>query len=195
MLAQLRYHPQMRFLLALVLAALIACGAVFIYAGHLPGPSIEIAKPAKYVGLSTPVEVHVSAPQGRLTKLDVLFEQNGKQTTLFSLPKTPTGAPGAPVQATINRETVPDLKTGAGRIVVNAERPVLFGLRNARSTATRDVQVRLERPQIAVISTMHYISLGGSEMIVYRVTPRDVESGVQVGDLKYPGYPASRVKI
>jgi murein DD-endopeptidase MepM/ murein hydrolase activator NlpD len=32
-------------------------------------------------------------------------------------------------------------------------------------------------------------------MIVYRATPADVESGVQVGDLTYPGYPASGAKI
>jgi murein DD-endopeptidase MepM/ murein hydrolase activator NlpD len=57
------------------------------------------------------------------------------------------------------------------------------------------VQVRLERPQISVLSTKHYINLGGSEMVVYRVTPADVESGVQVGDVKYPGYPASGAKI
>ena len=67
-------------------------------------------------------------------------------------------------------------------------------MRNARR-APRDVQVRLERPQVAVLSTKHYINLGGSEVVVYRATPADVESGVQVGDLSYPGYPASGVKI
>jgi murein DD-endopeptidase MepM/ murein hydrolase activator NlpD len=55
--------------------------------------------------------------------------------------------------------------------------------------------VRLERPTIAVISTKHYINLGGSEMVVYRATPADVESGVKVGDLKYPGYPATGAKV
>src|SRR5262249_30982715 len=60
---------------------------------------------------------------------------------------------------------------------------------------SHDVQVRLEKPQIAVVSTKHYINLGGSEMVVYRATPPDVESGGQVGDLLYPGYPASGAKI
>jgi len=46
-----------------------------------------------------------------------------------------------------------------------------------------------------VLSTKHYINLGGSEMVVYRATPADIESGVQVGDLKYPGYPASGAKL
>ena len=57
------------------------------------------------------------------------------------------------------------------------------------------MQVRLERPQIAVLSTKHYLNLGGSEMVVYRATPADVASGVRVGDLEYPGYPASGAKI
>ena len=174
----------MRFLAALFLGALIACAGVYVYAGRMPGPSIEIAKPVKYVGISTPVEVHVTTPQGKLSKLDVSFEQNGKRTPLLSPAKTPAGPV---VTVTISRDAVPDLKSGAGRIVVIAERPVLFGLRKAQSTATHDVQVRLERPQIAVISTKHYINLGGSELIVYRETPPDVDSGVIVGDVRYPG--------
>ena len=46
-----------------------------------------------------------------------------------------------------------------------------------------------------MLSTKHYINLGGTEMIVYRAAPADVESGVQVGDLTYPGYPAAGVKV
>ena len=201
----------MRYLLGLILVVALVAGGLFVYAGHMPGPSIAIAKPEKYVGQSTPVEVRVTAPQGKVTKLDVAFEQNGKQTPLFSLEKAQAGsaanpqaalkaeggaAPaGATLTTTITRQNVPDLKSGPARIVVTAERPVLFGLRKARTTSTRDVTVRLEKPTLAVLSTKHYINLGGSEMIVYRVTPADVDSGVQVGDLTYPGYPASGIKI
>ena len=96
---------------------------------------------------------------------------------------------------TFDRATIPDLKSGPARILVTAERPVLFGLRKTKSSAARDVQVRLDKPTIAVLSTKHYVNLGGSEVVVYRATPPDVESGVQVGDLKYPGYPASGAKL
>ncbi len=41
------------------------------------------------------------------------------------------------------------------------------------------------------MSTHHYINVGGSEAIVYRVTPPDVESGVRVGDVIYPGFSGS----
>ena len=45
------------------------------------------------------------------------------------------------------------------------------------------MEVRLTPPQIAVQSSHHYINHGGSEMVVYRVTPADAVSGVRVGDI------------
>ncbi len=191
----------MRFLLGLVLAAALIGGGLFVHAGRLPGPTIEIAKPTRYVGLATPLEVAVTTPGARLSNLQIAFEQNGKQTPLVSLAQPTSaeikqeGTDRVRITRTIGREAIPDLKSGPARIVVTAERPVLFGMRKARSTATRDVQVRLERPTIAVISTKHYVNLGGSEMVVYRASPADIESGVQVGDLTYPGYPASGAKL
>ena len=191
----------MRVLLAFIVAVvLVACG-VFVYAGHRPGPSIVINAPAKYVGQSTPVDVVVTAPGAKLTALRVVFEQNGKATPLFSLDNAPAGAvanlrgDNVRIMATAGRTSVPDIKTGPARISVTAERPVLRGWRTTKTTVTRDVQVRLERPQVAVLSTKHYVNLGGSEMVVYRVSPTDVESGVKVGDETYPGFPASGANI
>jgi len=191
----------MRYLLGLLLIVALAAGGAFVYAGRLPGPAIEITKPVKYVGQSAPVEVAVTAPGAKLTRLEVVFEQNGKQTPIASLAQPASaeikqdGPDKVRVTRTISREQIPDLKTGPAKIIVTAERPVLRGMRKVQSSASHDVQVRLEKPMIAVISTKHYINLGGSEMVVYRATPPDVESGVQVGDVLYPGYPAGGVKI
>jgi murein DD-endopeptidase MepM/ murein hydrolase activator NlpD len=191
----------MRYLLGLLLIVALVAGGAFVYAGRLPGPAIEITKPVKYVGQSAPVEVAVTAPGAKLTRLEVVFEQNGKQTPIASLAQPASaeikqdGPDKVRVTRTISREQIPDLKSGPAKIIVTAERPVLRGMRKVQSTASHDVQVRLEKPMIAVLSTKHYINLGGSEMVVYRATPPDVESGVQVGDLLYPGYPAGGVKI
>ena len=157
----------MRFLFGLVLAVAIIGGGLFLYAGRISGPVIEIAKPVKYIGQSTPMEVTIAAPRARFSRIQIAFEQNGKQTQLFSLDQPSAdvkqdGADRVRITRTVGRQVVPDLKSGPARIVVSADRPVLFGLRKAHSTATRDVQVRLERPQIAVISTKHYLNLGGS---------------------------------
>jgi murein DD-endopeptidase MepM/ murein hydrolase activator NlpD len=192
----------MRYLIGFVVAVALIVGGVLMYAGRLPGPAIEIVKPAKYVGQTTTVEVTLSAPGARYTgDFHVAFEQNGKQTPLVSFAQLGTaevkqdGPDRVRITRTFGRDAIPDLKSGPARIVVTAERPVLFGIRKTKSTASRDVQVRLEKPTIAVLSTKHYINLGGSEMVVYRATPPDVESGVQVGELTYPGYPASGAKL
>ena len=114
-----------------------------------------------------------------------------------------------PSQATVKQETaeriyimrpvgkrdIPELQAGPARIVVRAARPVLYGMRQAESEATRDVEVRLDPPRVAVLSTFHYINHGGAEFVVYRATPADVESGVRVGDRTYPGFPAAGAGI
>jgi murein DD-endopeptidase MepM/ murein hydrolase activator NlpD len=187
----------MRFLLYLVLALLIGAGAAYVIAGRAGGPSIQISKPEKYVGTSTPVEVNVSVPGGQLAAVRVAFEQNGKQTTVYEAAGLPSGegvkieGDSVHITRTVGKQTVPDLQSGAGKIVVTASRKVLRGIRTLASSATRDVQVRLERPQVSIVSSKHYVNLGGSEMVVYRATPADVTSGVVVGNLEYPGYPAA----
>jgi murein DD-endopeptidase MepM/ murein hydrolase activator NlpD len=192
----------MRYLIGLVLAIALIAGGLLMYAGRLPGPAIEIVKPSKYVGQTTTVEVTLTAPGARYTgDFHIAFEQNGKQTPLVSFAQLGTaevkqdGPDRVRITRTFGRDVIPDLKSGPARIVVTAERPVLFGIRKTKSTASRDVQVRLEKPTITVLSTKHYLNLGGSEMVVYRATPPDVASGVQVGDLTYPGYPASGAKL
>ena len=190
----------MRYLLGLILILALAAGGAWLVAGRMASPAIEIGKPDKFVGTATPIEVAVSSPNNELSGLRIVLEQDGTETPLYSMDQpgsVQTKQDGERILLTseIGKKTVPALKAGPARIVVTASRPVLYGLRTLQSTATRDVQVRLERPRVSVISTHHYVNLGGSEMVVYRVTPDDVESGVVVGDVVYPGYPASGITV
>ncbi len=191
----------MRILLAFVAALVVAAGGAFFYAGRLPGPSIEIARPEKFIGQSTPLEVVVTAPRGELATLRIAVEQNGKAMEVATLQNLPgdaikqEAADRLRITRDVGKKALADLQSGDARIVVSASRPVLYGLRQADTTAVRDVKVRLERPRVAVVSTHHYVNLGGSEMVVYRATPEDVQSGVQVGDLEYPGFPASGAAV
>jgi murein DD-endopeptidase MepM/ murein hydrolase activator NlpD len=184
-----------KLILAVAVLVFLAVG-VYVAAGRAVGPAIRITKPEKFVGVSTPVQVEVDAPGGRVSSLSVVFEQNGVSTPLSSHGLLPQeGADTRHVTGQVSRESVPGLRSGAARIVVTASRPVLFGLRQVQSHATRDVQVRLESPRVSVLSTHHYVNLGGAEMVVYRVAPDDVESGVIVGDLEYLGFPASGATV
>ena len=192
----------MKYLVGLVLILLLAVGGAWIVAGRMTPPSIAIDKPQKFVGTSSPLEISITAPDAPALKpIRIVFEQNGKQTTLFSLDEpgkakiAQDGTDKVRITHEIGKETVPDLQSGAARIIVTAGRPVLRGMRTLETTASHDVQVRLERPRVSVISTHHYVNLGGTEFVVYRATPDDVESGVVVGDVEYPGYPAAGATV
>ena len=190
-----------RFLAFLLVLAVIAGGAAWIWAGRQPGPAVEFRQPDRFIGQSSELELMVQAPQGRLSRLDVTIEQGGKSYPVFNIdqPTQATARQDAAdrfyVMRPIGKLAIPALQAGPARIVVLAARPVLVGMRHATSETTRDVQVRLEPPQASVVSRFHYVNLGGAEFVVYRATPADVESGIRVGDRTYPGFPATAVGV
>src|SRR5262249_48998418 len=49
--------------------------------------------------------------------------------------------------------------------------------------------VRLAPPTLQVQSTFHYLSQGGCEAVVYRVSEGALQDGVQSGDWFFPGFP------
>ena len=196
-----RMRAFMKFLVFLVVLAAIGFGGAWVWAGRQAGPTIEIRQPGKFLGRNGSVELMVQAPDGRFSAVDVSVEQNGKTFPVYALdPQNPSAtkadtADKMYVMRPIGKQAIPDLQAGPARIVVRASRPVVYGLRQAETTATHEVQVRLDPPRASVVSTFHFVNLGGSEFVVYRVTPDDVESGVRVGNTEYPGYPAKGAGI
>jgi murein DD-endopeptidase MepM/ murein hydrolase activator NlpD len=186
----------MNKLLAIVFVLVIAVAVAWFNAGRADGPVITISEPA-LVGQIGRLNLTVTAPRARLTRLDVVLEQGDTRTPLFSLDGDPAAelvvldADSVRLTRPIGRGDLPELRSGTARITVRAVRPVLFGYREAATSASHEFEVRLIPPQISVQSTFHYINHGGSEMVVYRVNPPVTHTGVRVGDYEYPGYPAS----
>ena len=191
----------LRFLFFLIVAAAIGAAGAWFWAGRQDGPTVELKQPARFVGQNSMLELTVNAPGGQFTRVDVAVEQDGKTFPVYSLDQpgdatsTQDTADRLYVMRGVGKKTIPDLKSGPAKIVVTAGRKVLYGLREVSTVTTRDVQVRLEPPQVAVLSTFHYVNHGGSEFVVYRATPEDVVSGVRVGDHEYIGYPAKGAGI
>jgi murein DD-endopeptidase MepM/ murein hydrolase activator NlpD len=193
----------MRWLLGFFLILAVAAAGTYYVAGRGAPPHLTINKPDRPIGQVGALDVTAEAPNAKFTTLTITLEQNGKTVPLFTL----DSAPGAPankdasvtqvdrnqlrISRPLGKQSVPELQSGAARVVVTATRPSFLNLRPLTSTASKDFQVRLEPPRIAVVSTHHYVNHGGSEMVVYRATPADVASGVRVGDVEYPGYPLS----
>jgi murein DD-endopeptidase MepM/ murein hydrolase activator NlpD len=197
----------LRWLAGLIVVAFLAGGVLYVVAGRGAPPRLTIEKPDRVIGQSGTVDVTAESPNARFTSLVIELEQNGKRTPLVDLHASARGEipPGAPnqvdvtqpdrnrlrVSRPIGKQSLPQLTSGPARIVVTATRPSLLNLRQLTSTATKDFQVRLEPPRIAVLSTKHYVNHGGSEMVVYKASPADVASGVRVGEVEYPGFPVA----
>jgi len=186
--------------LAFVLALLLVGGGMtFYYAGQEPGPLVKIDKPTAIGGGALALDVSVDAIGTTLRRLDAILEQQGRSFSVFSLasPGTARFAQETPDRIRVSHElparAITGLHDGPARLVVTASRDVLFGLRRAETIAIRQLNVRLTPPSLSVVSTHHYITLGGAEMVLYRVAPPDASSGVQVGDRYYAGFPASGV--
>src|SRR5450756_2219765 len=82
----------MRYLLGILLVLAVAAGIVFVVAGRGAAPLIQILQPSKMIGVDASLDVTVETPKASLSRLDIVLEQNGKSTPLFSL--------GAPASAT-----------------------------------------------------------------------------------------------
>ena len=190
-----------KFVVVTAFVGLVVFAGAWFWAGRAEGPRIDIRQPEQFIGQVTSLDVMVESPGGQFARVDVTLEQGGRSHPVFTLAQ--------PAQASVRQETaeriyimrpvgkrdLPELQPGPARLVVRAARPVLYGLREAESVLARDVEIRLEPPRVAVLSTFHYINHGGAEFVVYRATPPDVESGVRVGDQTYPGHPASGAGI
>jgi hypothetical protein len=187
----------LKILAVLAALALAGAAAAWFWTSGAEGPRIELRQPERVIGQATPLDLRVEAPGGRFTRVEVALEQGGRTFPVFELAQPSEAslrqesAERLFIMRTVGKRDIPELEAGPARLVVRAARPLLFGLREAEAVATRDLDVRLEPPRVAVRSTLHYVNHGGAEFVVYRATPADVESGVRVGDQVYPGFPGS----
>ena len=131
----------MRKLLLAVVGLVLIAGVTYFVAGRAAGPSIQIVKPAAFVGAKTPLVLDIASPNGRLTAVHADFVQGDLRTPLLSEgAMAATDASGRiHLERTVGRENVPTIRSGQARITITATRPVLFGLRIVQSSITKDV--------------------------------------------------------
>jgi murein DD-endopeptidase MepM/ murein hydrolase activator NlpD len=201
MIAMMRFLT--RALLFLLVAAALAYGAAYYYAGTLPGPVVAVRAPDKYVGQNTQLEFSVETPGGTFSSIEAVLEQDGQATTVFTT--DPSAQPAGEMKQDsanrifvirpIGKQALPNLKAGPARVTVTASQPVFYDIRVATTSVTRDLEVRLEPPRVGVLSLHHFVNHGGPEFVVFRATPNDVTAGVRVGEVEYPAFRGSSVGI
>ncbi|MBF8300745.1 MAG: spoIIQ 3 [Acidobacteria bacterium] len=150
-----------KFVVVAALVGLAGFAGAWFWAGRAEGPRIAIRQPERFIGQVTSLDVMVESPGGQFARVEVTLEQGGRSRPVFTLAQPAQAAQVSLRQETadrlyimrpIGKRDVPELQPGPARIIVRAARPVVFGLREATSEMTRDVEVRLE-PHISPPST------------------------------------------
>jgi murein DD-endopeptidase MepM/ murein hydrolase activator NlpD len=182
-------------LLALALLLVVALLVVTMRVG--PAPSVEVRTDAKAIGARTAVTVVATAPGRGLAGLRVEVEQAGVSHVVAQRSHQPL-APWAwsgersgrdELRVEVGRSALPDLKEGEAIVRVVAERAPTWLRHPGPVVKELRLPVRLVPPALALLSTQHYVSQGGSGVVVYRVGAQAVRDGVRAGAWFFPGAP------
>ena len=186
----------MKRYVALLILVAAGAGTAWVVAGRASSPMIEFIEPVA-IGQVGELVMMIDTPGGELSLLEVTLKQGGETLQVFNLARGSAsglareGEDRLVLRQPMGRQRFESLSEGAASVAVTAVRPVLFGFREVMTQSELGIDVRLRPPVIDVQSQFHYINHGGSELVVYRVTPADSVSGVRVGEREYPGFPAA----
>jgi len=165
-------------------------------------PTMQLRGQVKGIGQSTPVEIEVHDAKHRIKAVAMELTQGGRT---FALPLAGGPEPGreapswkfwarsesrAVYSGRAGRKEIPNLQEGRAtlRVVASNDSWGRF-FRGGQSELRLDLPVRFAPPQVQVLSFPHYVNQGGSELVVFKVSPGTTESGVKVGDFFFPSWP------
>jgi len=177
------------FGLIIVLAAGTA-GVLWIVSAHT---SLAFDPPPASIGAATPVNVRIVNKHG-IRAVTARIEQDGQSTVISRMTRTSVRfrfrrPPALPeiYSFTAGKDSVPGLKEGKARLIVEAQSN---DLRALTDTVSADVEVILKPPTVSTDGFQHYINQGGSELAVLTPMGSWQEAGVRVGSAVFRSFPA-----
>lgn len=178
----------------LILIALVLGGTALVRGG---APAIDAQNFPTAVGIRRAVSFTVRQSMG-IRSIKASYEQNGKQFPVvdkeyggrnwFFAGKAPKSVT---LQLPIGRRDVPGLMDGPAKFVLKATDA---NLRGSTARFAQPVTIRSVPPQLAVLSSQHYVVQGGAEMVVYSVSQGASRSGVEMAGHFFPGYQLPNAK-
>jgi murein DD-endopeptidase MepM/ murein hydrolase activator NlpD len=182
-------------IIIMVVLALVVAGALFVLVRMLfaPRPQIALAAPFDVVGRNAPLALDIKDEHG-LKHVRVSVRQGDQELVVHEETFDPP-RPQAQVRWMPAQEKRLRLKEGPGKLVATA-RNASWGnfFKGKTATLEKDFTARLVPPRLEVLTTQHYVNQAGCDLIVYRVTPPDAESGVVVGSHFFKGVPMPGAK-
>ena len=187
----------------LILFILILTAAVIASWKRLEGqgPVVEMDREVKAMGRKPSLQLSVQDPGSGLKRISVTLKQKDQAVTLVD-----EQYPGPALMSfwetgdkdkksfDLGKEIVQKLKIQEGPATLEiaaADYSLRNFLRGNKTDLVHHFVFDIYPPKLEVLSGQHYINQGGSECVVYRVSPDTEVSGVQAGTNFFPGYPVS----
>jgi murein DD-endopeptidase MepM/ murein hydrolase activator NlpD len=186
----------LRLFLAAVFLLVVAVGLV-VSLRVAPVPRMTLDTEAPAIGRKSPVHVTAETSGRGLSSVRLELVQGDAVQVLEEkrfAPRAPWAFWGArtthaEIRTDAGSEKVPTLTGGEAVLRAVATRAGTWVLHPDPVVVEKKLPVRLTPPTLALLSTQHYVTQGGSEAVVYRVGATSVRDGVEAGDWFFPGFP------
>lgn len=166
---------------------LVAGGWFYMTAGESASPGAVIDEDPVMIGKQKLLTVTFSDEGRGLRHTELVITQDNRSTVVASDDYPEAGVRLKSVSVTVDAAAL-KLQDGPATLTLTA---VDHSLWKNRTVVTRPVQIDLLPPQVFQLNPANHINTGGACVLTYRLSEAAALTGVQVGDLLYPGYPVT----
>jgi len=179
------------WLLVTLILSVVIVGAISYLAWRqsVPGVRAELLPSPRFIGLKTPLTLNLTAARGGLRSLELRLVQGTQKVTVVQQAFPPPLVNEHRLALTVEGRSL-GLREGGATLEVYAKDGFWRPLRvDDRPILTQPVTLDLTPPTLDLLSATQYLAQGGGGLVVYR-SKGAMRSGVNVGGIFFPGFPA-----
>jgi murein DD-endopeptidase MepM/ murein hydrolase activator NlpD len=176
-------------LLLVVIIAVVSSYIFFTYFERIP-PTVDWQNFSNYLNKETLLKITASDEGQGLRRVEVTFKQGGKTYQILSEDYTDTKVTPKNKTYDIPFDTKKlRILDGEGILTLSVQDNSFWSFGNGNSSK-REFKTTIDTkpPIIAVLSTDHVVTKGGTEIAVYEASPDTFTTGVKVGEHFFPGH-------
>ena len=158
----------------------------FLTIGETDPPGITVEGDPVMIGKQKLLTATFSDPGTGLRRAEIVITQDSRPRRVFSSDYPEKGVLNKSVSVSLDAATL-KLHDGPATLTITA---VDYSLWKNRTVVERPATIDFLPPQIFQLNPANHINPGGSCVVAYRLSETASSTGVQVGDLFYPAYPA-----
>lgn len=158
-------------------------------------PVIELSLPSSVVPADFEIMGFVDDEKSGIKKLWISLLQNGKETVLLDKKYSTKGflqtgmITRAPIKLSVDAKKM-NLSDGAAKLRVAVwDYTWRDWWKGNYSYFEKEIILDTKPPVLSVLSSQHNVAIGGSGLVIYKLSEQCSQSGIFVGDEFFPGHP------